>query len=229
MTTFNMIDMETQIANKMYIASQRGILRSVESEIFPTLNYGDYQNTDKRPIGALSNFLEVNLFAYKDYQFSFDRNTLICIVQLYNSVELNGGGYIHELIPGQVAVMPGAQSIKVENPNEENASFILFTLEIGFNYCSNIVVEDLSFNTIKNQFQSLSILPNVTLACFDRRNELLFHKEKIYQKVFLYNLNGAFEADGCLVGPKDGLLIEKGEPFEIESFEPNTIVLAIML
>lgn len=220
--------MTTAIANKMYIATQRGALNYSDCEINATLNYAHYWNDAKMAIGSLSNLFEVNLFAGRGYTFPFTTNSTIVVLALYNAVTIFHNEKEMIIYPGQVFIVLNCLTIRVENSNEEDCSFLLFSLEKQNVKKSVATIENLQIDTVKNKFQTLNALPNVKIACLDARHEMEFEAHST-NGLFLYNLNGAFEADNCLVGPCDGFAIHKTESFEIEAFEPNTIILAIDL
>lgn len=220
--------MTTVIANKMYIATQRGILHYTECEINATLNYAHYWNDAKVAIGSLSNLLEVTLFGGKSYTIPFTTNSAIVVLALYNAVTIFHNEKEMLLYPGQVFIVPNSLAIRIENSNEEDCSFLLFSLENKNVKKSVATIENLQIDTVKNKFQTLDVLPNVKIACLEARQEIEFAANSS-NGLFLYNLNGAFEADNCLVGPCDGVSIHKTDSFEIEAFEPNTIILAIDL
>ena len=220
--------MTTAIANKMYIATQRGVLQYDDCEVSATLNYAHYFNDAKTSIGSLSNLLEVRLYSGKSYTFPFATNSTIVVLALYNTVTIFHNEKEIVIYPGQVFIIPSCLTIRIENSNEEYSSFLLFSLDVQNVKKTEATIENLQIDTVKNKFQTLDTVPNVKIACLEARHEMELDTDS-NKGMFLSNLNGAFEADNCLVGPCDGLSIHKTESFEIEAFEPNTIILAIDL
>lgn len=213
----------------MYIASQRGVMDNGDCTMQCTLNYANYFDLNKGPIDSLHHLLEIQVKRNTSYTFPFMSKHTIVVIALYNSIVVYSLDDVRVIVPGEVFVVSDVMTIRVENNNQDDvSSFLLLVLDNPATQ-TEPSVETLTINTVKNRLTPLQALPNIKIASLNARQMIAYQNKKLESKVFLFNLNGAFEAAGCLLGPNDGLAIQHFAAIEIEAFEPNTIFLLVEL
>ncbi|MXN91951.1 hypothetical protein GR160_12020 [Flavobacterium sp. Sd200] len=133
------------------------------------------------------------------------------------------------LVPGDVAVLPGNSTITLINPYKaELINYLSIT-------ASDIITDQpmtatVNFN-LRNILHSFIEEKNIKgcIGIFDGRNETTYSPSSASSTLFVFVINGAFEAEGRLLESRDALALTGIKKVEIEALSPDAIILMLEL
>ncbi|QES87230.1 hypothetical protein [Rhizosphaericola mali] len=176
---------------------------------------------ENNPSGDLHDIWDVYLDADGQLSIENDLFKSIILIPIYNSVVFyNRNEKIH-CYPGEVYIFENKMNIKshLHNDTNEVCTFLI----AYFNETQEAKTIALEINELKNKLIPLS--PNLSIGCFDCKAKQI-QKDLFSSKNLYYVIEGSFEIDDRLLGPRDSLILWEKEDVEIESLSNNSILLS---
>ncbi|WP_206512951.1 pirin [Larkinella soli] len=231
--------MDTRTQARIFLADQRGCTETPGGTSCHTLNFGTYTAEGREPFGPLCRFSDETLRAGAGLEAKSGVNTEVVLLPVTGGLEYRDDQTAGFLESGQIGVfsLPAGRSYTVTNPYEtETVQFLQLWFahgSSGFEPGFSAVRFDLSQkNTLLLLFERPGDAPvRVLLGRFDGRREGSYLAAAGAQGtgVFLFVLQGVFEAANRLLHEKDGLGLwfDRDEVIEFEALSNDALVLLV--
>lgn len=218
--------MKQQSPARIYKSQQRGHIENELHRLHATFNFESYNGASRNPFGALNVLNDEILAPAHEIKRQVHDNAMVLLVPLVGVLEYTTEDITQTLIPGEIAVIPSAGTVIIKNLYE--AEFINY-LYITFSKTALQKEPSLSSpppdirNTLPPFLQDCGI--NGFMAILNGREETIYHLTNPNNGLFIFAINGAFEAQGRLLENRDGLALWDTAEAEIESLSENAILL----
>lgn len=160
----------------------------------------------------------------QSYELVVEADSQVLVLPYIGDLDIVGLNLLEE---NQVQFFTEIGNFQIQNPYTDDA-INFFEIHI-----QNQTLE-LPKNTISVDFaaklnQLVSISDKIQIGQFGLREEGVFTLQNPENKVFVYAIEGAFEAQNRLIQPRDGLQLQFLEEVEFEALSDNAIILLIEL
>ncbi len=213
-------------SNKIFLANDRGIAQTNEWRTLHTFNFGTYKETHKNPILNLKVCNDETIASKIKIKYTVEENTTIIVIPIVGQINVTESQVI-EVQSGDVLIkqIKSGNTIIISNPTNELVNYIQIWIkndEPVFEESNNIFRINVTQAFSKWQI----ITKYLSIAKLKGRQEINFTKTN--SATFLFVINGAFEAAGCLLQNRDALLVYDYS-FEIEALSNDAIIFALSI
>ncbi len=227
-----------QVKGKIFLSDERGHEETEKFRTYRTFNSDNYYNKHKMAFGSLYVLNDDTLAGGQSLKTCADENTLILILPLAGPVEYksnNSGSTLIEAGELLVSHIAPGDNFEIANPFEtELVNFL------QFRFCKHrsdeqFMCRKFSFNLAANENSLVSVFPanedaaglGLAIGRFKGRKETAYAMQSKNKGLFLFVIEGAFEAEGRLLHARDGLALWETGEAEIESLSNDAIILAV--
>jgi quercetin 2,3-dioxygenase len=227
-----------QVKGKIFLSDERGHEETEDFRTYRTFNSGNYYNEHKTAFGSLYVLNDETLAGGQSLKACADENTLVLILPLAGPVEYksdNSGSILIEAGELLVSHVVTGENFEIANPFEtELVNFLHFRFKIHGNY-EQFLCRKFSFNLAENENSLVPVFPanenvaglGLSIGRFKGREETVYAMQSKKKGLFLFVIEGAFEAEGRLLHARDGLALWETGEAEIEALSNDAIILAV--
>jgi redox-sensitive bicupin YhaK (pirin superfamily) len=226
--------MNTGIAYaKMFLADDRGFHQTAKFQSRQTFNFGNYKHEHKQPFGNIYVCNDDVLDAGCSVRMLVEEKSWIVLLPVIGAIAYKDTQRESLFAAGQVQVllMNKGDRFEISNPfAEELVNFLQLWIkagdevvnetEIPFTYDVNAHI-----NSMISIHDTSSV--KVSIGKFEGRGETVYQANNASSPVFLFVLEGAFEAEGRLLHARDGLGLKNFSTIDMEALSNEAIMLAI--
>ena len=220
---------------KIYLSEERGLSQRNGFRSYHTFNAGEYFNEHKHAYGNLYLLNDETLAGKSSVQITVSENSLIILLPVVGSIICKDNLGNEQIInAGEMQCYHAASGVvmTILNPyDEELVNFLRIGIKVPVPPASAIP-ELFSFSLDGSRNELIDINPIhfpansiVSIGKFDGRSEA-FYKLK-NKGVFVFVIQGVFEAEGRLLQQRDGLSISGTAQVEFEALSNDAIILLL--
>jgi hypothetical protein len=228
--------METK-PGKIFLSDQRGIIETDQFRRSCFFNSASYFNEHKQPFRSLYLFNEEILGGAAVLKTTVDVPSFVIILPVTGDLMYQTKDFEVPVEVGQLIVssLQKGSSYTVQNPyGKDEITFLQIIIRTGAveKPVTNFAAFDLE--SAPNSLTTLSIsrgkLPfKLSIGKFAGREETVYTTSPRSNGLFCFALSGAFETEGRLLHPKDGLALWDTKEVEIEALSNDAVMLALEL
>lgn len=222
--------MIAQTKGKIFLAGERGHNELSWYRSYNTFNFGRYQTDHKLPVGSLYLLNDDTLAPGKSIKMSVEDDSQIVLLPLVGAIEYTdnaGNNNVVQAGEAQLLTIAKGGFIRIANPFEHNLVNFLqlwFKIPSGTNKNQRAVF-DLIGN--KNELVSLFNGGNMAIGQFDGRAEAQYKPNSPGAALFMFVIDGEFEAQHRLLHARDGLALWDVAEAEMEALSNEAIILVL--
>ncbi|HEX2628871.1 MAG TPA: hypothetical protein VHM26_07665 [Chitinophagaceae bacterium] len=219
---------------KMFLADDRGLHQTARFQSRHTFNFGSYQQEHKQPFNNMYVWNDDVLDAGCSVRMSIEERSWVVLLPVIGAIAYKDS-LQRESLPAagqvQVLLLNKGDSMEIANPfaeglvnflqvwirtddNDGNETATPFTYDVNANINSMFAIHEASSFII-------------SIGKFEGRGETVYHTKNKSSPVFLFVLEGVFEAEGRLLHARDGLALQNISSIEMEALSNDAIILAI--
>ena len=228
-----------QSNGKIFLAQDRGCDATPSFLSMQHFNFGSYFNEHKTPFGNIDVINDDTLTGGSSMELKVEKSAYVILIPMIGAVRYKDSRGNENLLAAgqwQLTKMVAGEKIEIHNPFKDalvnflqvwvkGDERLLLSLPLSSTYDVN--------NNI-NSLVSLSpfhfreeILPfKLSIGKFNGRADTTYVMDK-HAGVFLFVIEGAFEVDGRLLHPRDGLALWSTEQVEMEALSNDAIIVVI--
>jgi quercetin 2,3-dioxygenase len=222
------------IQAKMFLADDRGLHQTAKFQSRNTFNFGNYQQEHKRPFGNMYVFNDDVLDAGCSVRMLIEERSWVIVLPVIGAVLYKDSLQRENLIAAgqvQVLLMNKDDHIEISNPfAEELVNFLQVWIKADDTIVKETVIPftydvNANINSMLPIHEASSFI--VSIGKFEGRGETVYHTKNGSAPVFLFVLEGVFEAEGRLLHARDGLALQNSSTIEMEALSNGAIMLLI--
>lgn len=212
---------------KIYLAEQRVLTKSAWAHQHRTFESSN-AHADL-PSQKLFLFNEDDLAGGGELSYTVDRQCQLLFIAVTGGINVTAGQMATQRVDVEECLLLTCAPetlVTVKNAyQQELVSYIVIGVATATTHPNS---ETQKFSMQKNRLSPVCQTENFSaqIGSFDGRKEACYVLEN-FKIVFLFALNGAFEADGRLMHPKDSLMLWNTPSVELEALSNNAIVLLL--
>jgi quercetin 2,3-dioxygenase len=229
--------MVQQSQGKIFLADERGCDENQSFRSLHLFNFGNFFNAHKVPFGNIDVINDDTLAPGKSMNLQIENNAYVILIPVIGAVRFNDSRGNENLLAAgqwQLIKMVAGEKIEIHNPFKDalvnflqvwvkGDERLLLSLPLSFTYDVNSKINGL-VSLSPSHFEALSF--KLSIGKFNGRADTTYVMNK-HAAVFLFVIEGAFEADGRLLHPRDGLALWGTEQIEMEALSNDAIILVI--
>jgi redox-sensitive bicupin YhaK (pirin superfamily) len=221
---------------KIFLADQRGVTETSNFRRFATLNFGDFQQAHKQPLGRLLAVNEEWLAGGYTLTLPVPAATHLVLLPITGTVEvlLPTGVRPVEVEQVLLVTLPAGSTLHLRNPYPSEVISLLHLWVQADEPAPTAEPATFRLEDITNRLAPL-LGANATQPFALSLGRVAGRREATYELppgrlFFGFVLAGAFEAEGRLLHEKDGLALwEAPAPVEIEALSNHALLLVLTL
>ncbi|MCA8831375.1 pirin family protein [Hymenobacter pini] len=229
--------MMPQTPGRIYLADQHGTLTTAQSSRRSVFSFGPYQDAQRPALGRLLAFNEETLSGGQHLTLPADQAAYCLLLPLTGEIGC-GDALSQELVQVEqvwVGLVPNGHQLVLSNPYTDVAvSFLHMWLAADTASAQpRADVIEYTFQQLENGLAYLVSPADqqwpfaLSLGRFMGRQEDVYRLHNADSSFFTYVLAGAFEVEGRLLHPKDGLALWQVQEVELEALSNNALVVML--
>ena len=221
---------------KIYLADER----HVEEESFrsyQTFNCGKFFNEHKTPFRDLYVLNDDSLSGGSSIKMIVPESSCIVLLPVVGAIEYKDSlGNESMINAGEIQVinLPKGIDFELSNPYEsDTVNYLQFRLKMQPHETKSVPLM-LDFDLVGNKNKLVNIVNaserflKVSIGQFTGREEALYTLNDFNNSLFVFVIDGAFEVQGRLLQPRDGLALwDVEEPVDLEALSNEAIIVLI--
>lgn len=231
----------TLLAGKIFLSEQRGVIETGLHKRLCTFNFGSYFNEHKDAPGSLCWFNDETLAPGHETELEIHEHTYLIIVPVTGDLFYSDCDDLSSIIGiGNIffgTILPGTK-VRMGNPYDDGEiNFIVagirsespFANKLSWLQSVDLITDrDKLIHTNPQHGEGSSELPvRVSIGQFGGRNEVCYQMTDPSNVLFTFVLAGAFETEGRLLHPRDGLALWNISKIDIEALSDNATLFTL--
>ena len=225
---------------KIFVADERGLNETEWFRSLNTFNFGKYFDEHKCPFGDIYVINDDSLEAGRSLRMVMEDFSYVILLPVIGAVAYkDSSGNDNLIAAGQIEIIAvyKGETIEITNPFDEGlVNFLQIWIKGDIakitrgSYLGTYNVNKCIDSLLKLSPNGLgtSSLPFIfSIGKFKGRGETMYHLQDKRSGLFVFVIEGAFEVEGRLLHPGDGLGLWDLEQAEIEALSNDAILLAI--
>jgi len=219
-----------QTKGKIFLADERGHNEVSWYRSYNTFNFGRYQNEYKTPIGSLYVLNDDTLAPGGSIRMGVEDDTCMVLLPMVGAIEcVDSLGNKAALQAGEAQLLniPKGGFIRITNPFEDElVSFLQLWIKAPVNERTN---QKAAFDLDKNKNRLIGLFDaiNLSIGQFDGRAEAEYKPNNPGAAIFMFVIDGEFEAQHRLLHARDGLALWDVAEIEMEALSNDAIILVL--
>ncbi|RSK35490.1 pirin family protein [Hymenobacter metallilatus] len=226
--------MTLQIPGRLYLADQHGTLTTPQSSRRSVFSFGPYQDAQRPAAGRLLALNEETLAGGHQLVLPASQAAHCLVLPLTGAVGC-GDALSQELVQVEAVwagLVSAGHQLVLSNPYAEEAvSFLHIWLALDASLAAQPQATTVAytFQQVESGLAELVSTPDLRLSLgrFGGRQEDVYRLHDTEALFFAYVLAGAFEVEGRLLHPNDGLALWQVQQVELEALSNNALVLVL--
>lgn len=221
------------IQAKMFLADDRGIHQTAKFQSRHTFSFGSYQHEHKKPFGNMYVLNDDVLDGGCSVRMLIEERSWIILLPVIGAVAYKDSVQRESLLAAgqvQVLLMNKGDHMEITNPFAEDlVNFLQVWIKAGDS--SNEAADPFAYdvNANMNSMRTIHEAPSfiISIGKFEGRGETVYQTKNGSSPVFLFVLEGVFEAEGRLLHARDGLALQNIFAVEMEALSNDALMLLI--
>ena len=220
----------------IYLSDSRGCTQNKTFRSFHTFNYGTLYSEHRKPFRRLITFNDETLAGGTNVLHLPIRNSMVIVLPLAGDVVCEAStGKNAKVGAGQACLfaLAAGQEVSITNPfAEEHVNYLYIELETNGIQGTNDLVTHFDLYTSPDTLLSLfTEVENFSMQIgqFTGRHDDVFVPPANSKGMFVFVIDGEFEAANRLLHMRDALSIDKTEQLEFEALSNEAVLLIISL
>lgn len=213
---------------KIFLAEERGVTETEWFRSYNTFNFGNYQNEHKQPVEKLYVCNDDTLAGGKSFSLKAETTTQLILLPVVGALEFVKNNEEAILInSGEILsiTLNSGDEFKITNPYESDLiNFLQFWIEADKNNTLTAQLHTFNIDGNRNNLISLPLLQHTCIAKLDGRKEIVYTPSKKNNCLFAFAVQGAFETEGILMHPGDGVAFWNYNQIEMEALSNDAII-----
>lgn len=230
-----------QSSAKIFLSEHRGLVTTNAFSSSRTFSHGSYQDENKAPFGHLNWLNDDTLAGNQQLEITVQEPTHVILLPITGDLFYERDGEDNdasEVNVGQVKYLylTSASKVTIINPYEtEQINF----MQIGLKQSALKNTSHSSAFTFEMNRNKLTVITppefreqsgfELNIGQFDGRAEVLKPTQGSGSKFFCFVISGAFEINGRLLHPRDGLALWDISELDIEALSNDATLLTLEL
>lgn len=213
---------------QIFLADQRGCSETTWFRSFHGFNFGNYQAESREPFGVMTVLNDETLAGQNHISMTVEENTTVVLLPIVGDLvfknSLGEDGFIEA---GQVQVlrMPAQTTFQLSNPYTDD---LINFLQIHFSQLSESTQQSTFDISIKNSLHQLFLSPSLGfIGKYDGRTGDIYTLRNPRNGLFIFVIEGVFEAQNRLLHARDGLSLQNIETIDFEALSNEAILLLL--
>lgn len=226
-----------QTPGRIYLADQHGTLTTAQSSRSSVFSFGPYQDAQRPALGSLLAFNEETLGRGQQLTLAAPQNAYCLVLPLTGAIRCQVAARAELVQVEQLWIgrLSARQLLTLQNPFPDEVVQLLhiwLTDEAALAAGRLPTVLSYTFAALEQGLAELAGFAeqgpfSLRLGRFRGRQEAEYQVQQPGNLVFAYVLAGAFEAEGRLLHPHDGLALWPTQPVEIEALSNNALLVVL--
>jgi len=232
--------MVQQSQGKIFLADERGCDETQSFRSFHLFNFGNSFSEHKVPFGNIDVINDDTLTGGSSIKLKVEKNSYVILIPMIGAVRYKDSRGNENLLAAgqwQLTKMVAGEKIEIQNPFKDalvnflqvwvkGDERLLLSLPLSSTYDVNNSINSL-VSLSPSRFGQ-EILPfKLSIGKFNGRADTTYAIDNNRTGVFLFVIEGAFEANGRLLHPRDGLALWNTEQVEMEALSNDAIIVVI--
>jgi quercetin 2,3-dioxygenase len=221
-------------AAKIFLSEERGHTETDWFRSYCTFNFGSYQHDYKTPVDGLYLFNDETLAAGKSLNMPVETDSLLLLLPVVGAISYTDSTDTNTIIaPGQlhmVRLKQGSHYTITNRYGDGLVNFLQVRLQAPF-FGTHPQPATFSFDINKCKNQLTCMGPHYLRFCigkFDGRKDTLLHLPDRLSTAFAFVIQGAFEVNGVLLQPRDGLALWHHHTLDMEALSNEAIMVVVV-
>lgn len=231
-----------QSKGKIFLAEERGTSQSEKFSSRSTFNFGKYFNEHKPPFGDIYVVNDEILDAGCSLKIKAEEFSYVILLPVMGAVaSKDSSGNKNLIAAGQaeIIILEKGATLEISNPFDEGlVNYLQIWIKAGqriiaknkeSRLCTYNVNESID-SLIKispDKLETTSLSFAAWIGKFNGRGETVYHLRNKKSRIFVFVVEGAFEVQGRLLHPRDGLGLWEVDEIEMEALSNDAIILVI--
>lgn len=221
---------------KIYLADERYVHEDSHRS-YQTFNSGKFFNEHKTPFGNLYVLIDDSLAGSSSVKMTVPENSCIVLLPVVGAIDYKDSlGNESMINAGEIQIISLPEGIDFEllNPYESDlVNYLQFWIRTPPDEIKSVPLIldfDLAVNKNKlvNVVNASECFLKVSIGQFTGRKEALYTLNDLNNGIFVFVIEGAFEVQGRLLHPRDGLAIwDVEEPVDLEALSNEAIIVLV--
>lgn len=218
---------------KIFLAEERTVTETEWFRSYNTFNFGSFYNQYKTPVEKLYVCNDETLAGGKNFLLTVEEDTMLVLLPLVGTVNfIKDESAAIPVNSGEVfcIFLNAGEQFELVNPYpNELINFLQLWIKTEEN--NNLLTHLHSFNIdgSKNNLLTINLPVPVSIAKLDGRKEITYKPLKENSCVFAFAIQGAFETEGILMHPRDGVAFWNYKQLEMEALSNDAIIFLLGL
>lgn len=223
-------------ASRLLKADQRALDETSVHKRYCTFNYERFYEDHKSAFGKLIFVNDETILSGGTINVNSDDEMLVLLLPLDGALCFRDDkGNKQTIIPEEFKIVKCLKDhgYSIENDSNHSVNYLRIGLKLENNLddiCNNIfpihfkkpnILEDLALGKITDS------VAEAFLGIFTSRSEGIYTLKHSNNGLFIYVVNGAFEAEGRLLEHRDGLCVWDTDIFEFEALAEGSIIMIL--
>jgi len=230
-----------QSKGKIFLADEREINQTESARSFNTFNSGRYFNPHKQAFGNMYVLNDDTLVGGASVKMPVEESSHIILLPVAGAINYKDS-FVNDalIVAGQAQLLSAGKesAMEISNPfKEEFVNFLQIHIKADNTPWQSALYLSTYDDVNKNRNSLVELFPGisetsslpfaVSIGKFYGRGETTYHLKKKDAGLFLFVLEGAFEAEGRLLHARDGLALWGIDEVELEALSNDAIILLI--
>lgn len=217
--------------SQIYKSDSRGNNESDRYRCLATLNFENYQDDFRKPIGKMVVFNDETIGCLNTITFKIQENQIVILIPLVGKINVKTNDSNLILYPNEVCVFDFYENQIFEIQNSSATELVNYLqIRVTANEVLNPVFNKLTYSLDeKNKLNPVFSIQNTIgfIGCFNARKSAFYNLKNPKNYLFAFVINGAFEFQNRLIEKGDGIRFNGFEALEFEALSENAIVLIL--
>jgi quercetin 2,3-dioxygenase len=232
--------MVQQSQGKIFLSTERGCDETKSFLSMHLFNFGSFFNEHKTPFGNIDVINDDTLMGGGSMHLKIEQSSYVILIPVIGAIRYKDSrGNDNLLAAGQwqLIKMVADEKMEVHNPFKDvlvnflqvwvrGDERLLLSLPLLSTYDVNSSMNNL-VRLSPSHFEGEGLPFKLSIGKFSGRGDTTYTMSEKGAGLFLFVIGGAFEADGRLLHPRDGLALWGTEQVELEALSNDAIVVAI--
>jgi quercetin 2,3-dioxygenase len=212
---------------KIFLAEERSVTETEWFRSYNTFNFGNNYNEHKTPVEKLYVCSDDTLAGSRSFTLTVNEPTQIMLLPVVGAVEfkkndnetllINSGQLLHTFVTN-------GDVFEITNPYPaELVNFLQFWIKGEEAAATQIFSFNIDDN--KNKLQHVTAKPLLHIVKLNGRKEIIYNPSQKGNCVFAVAVQGAFETEGILLHPRDGVAFWNYTQIETEALSNDAIII----
>lgn len=228
--------MIVQTQAKIFLADEHGLVETTSFRNRSLFNYDSQYNLHREQFEGFYLLNDYTLVAGARLQINFSEDSFVLLLPVVGAVQYGNGKQKEQLVmAGQSMMLEKKAGDGIELVNvfeEELANVLVLAFKAGDDQLPSGFIYDYDVNekpgdVVRAVSKRYELPATLSVGKFSGRDETIYNTEQLLANVFVFVLEGAFEVEGRLLHPRDGLALWQTSSVEMEALSNDALIMVV--